>query len=42
MGEAFADPEVVKESLDLYRDLWVSLYEVDLEYGRAFNDANPS
>lgn len=42
MGDRFAEPEVVADSLAMYRELWVSLYEIDREFDPAFDIANPS
>lgn len=42
MGELFVEPEVVADTLAMYRELWVSLYEIDREFGPALDNANPS
>jgi hypothetical protein len=42
MGDSFAEPEVVSDTLAMYRELWVSLYEIDRESDPAFDFANPS
>ncbi|MGZ8794284.1 MAG: hypothetical protein ACXW0F_06550 [Gaiellaceae bacterium] len=30
MGQAFADPEAVEETLALHRELWLSLYRIEM------------
>ena len=43
MGGSFLDPEVLADTLAEHRDLWLSLYEIDREFGTESADkANPS